>query len=455
MRYVPATKTDRTKMCERIGIQNPEELFKQIPENLQLKRLLNLPPALSEMELMRHMRAIADENETAVKCSSFLGGGSYRHYTPAFISQLLSRGEFLTAYTPYQPEVSQGILQALYEFQTYIALLSGMEVANASLYDGATAAAEAVLMAKRINKNGNVAVVSHALHPHYREVICNYMRDIGVQVRELPIGKESGKTLCNLELMKDAFCLVVGYPNYFGVIEDLASARIAADSVSALLVSVTTEPLSLALLKPPGEYGIDIFAGEGQSFGVPPSFGGPYLGLLAAKKEYVRQMPGRLVGAGKDAEDTDAYAIILSTREQHIRRGKATSNICTNETLCAIVATMFLSAHGKEGLKHLAMLNLEKTFRLKQKIALLSHFSLPYRGATFNEFVVRIKNGSSAKIFLESFYRDFRTLGGISLTEKYPEFSNDFLVCVTEQNSDEETDCFLQALTEVSKWKRL
>ncbi len=455
MRYIPATKDDRAKMCERIGIQNPEELFRQIPEHLRFHRPLNLPPALSEMDTVRHMRAIAEENEKAVNCPSFLGGGAYRHYTPAFMSQLLSRGEFLTAYTPYQPEVSQGILQALYEFQTYIAILSGMDIANASLYDGATAAAEAVLMARRINKKGSVAAVSHALHPHYREVICNYMRDIGIDVRELPIGQESGKTLFNLELMKDAFCLVVGYPNYFGVVEDLASARIAADSVGALLVSVTAEPLALALLKPPGECSVDIFAGEGQSFGIPLSFGGPYLGLLAAKGEYVRQMPGRLVGAGYDIEGKDGYSIVLSTREQHIRRGKATSNICTNETLCTIAAAMFLSAHGKEGLKNLAMLNLEKAFRLKQKIAALPNLSIPYSGRTFNEFVVRITNGSSAgsssKIFLESLYRDFRTLGGIALAEKYTEYPSDFLVCVTEENSDEETDCFLQVLTEVSK----
>lgn len=450
-RYIPLTETDRTEMCERIGIKNAQELFQQIPENLRLRELLNLPPALSEMELMRHMRAIAEENENAVNRPSFLGGGSYRHYTPAFISQILSRPEFRTAYTAYHGEAAQGTLQALYEFQTYISILSGMDAANASLYDGATATAEAVLMAKRINKKGSVAVVSRALHPHYREVIRTYLKDIGIEMRELPVGQESGKTLFNLELMKDAFCLVVGYPNYFGVVEDLACARIAADSAGALLVSVTAEPLALALLKPPGEYGVDIFAGEGQSFGIPPSFGGPYLGLLAVKEKDIRQMPGRLVGAGKDAEDKDAYAIILSTREQHIRRGAATSNICSNETLCAIAAAMFLSAYGKEGLKNLAMFNLEKAFRLKQKIALLSYFSIPYRGATFNEFVVRIKNGSSAKIFLESFYRDFRTLGGISLTEKYAEFPNDFLVCVTEQNSDEETDRFLQALTEVSK----
>jgi glycine dehydrogenase subunit 1 len=450
MRYIPATETDRREMCERVGIQNPEELFEQIPEHLRICRPLNLPQALSEMELMRHMRGIAEENTKAALCPSFLGGGVYRHYAPAFISQLVSRGEFLTAYTPYQSEVSQGILQALYEFQTYISILSGMDIANASLYDGATATAEAALMARRINqassKKGNVAVVSRALHPHYRGVLRTYMNDIGVEVRELPIGRETGQTLFNLELMKDAFCLVVGYPNYLGVVEDLASARAAADSAGALLVSVTTEPLALALLKPPGEYGVDIFAGEGQSFGIPPSFGGPCLGLFAAKEKYVREMPGRLIGAGRDIEGKDGFLVVLATREQHIRRGQATSNICTNETLCAISASMFLAVYGKEGLKNLALSNLEKTFRLKQKISALPNFFIPYGGDTFNEFAVRGRDGFSAKIFLELFYRDFRMLGGIALTEKYPEFPNDFLVCVTEQNSLEEIDHFSQAL---------
>lgn len=455
MRYIPATGTDRIEMCARIGIQNPEQLFEQIPESLRFSRPLNLPPVLSEMELMQHMRILAQENVNAAICPSFLGGGVYRHYTPAFISQLLSRGEFLTAYTSYQPEVSQGTLQALYEFESYIAILSGMEVANASLYDGATATAEAVLMARRITqtspKKGNVAVVSRALHPHYREVIRTYLKDIGITVRELPIGHESGKTLFNLDLMKDAFCLVVGYANYFGVVEDLSSARIAADSVGALLVSVTTEPLALALLKPPGEYGVDIFVGEGQSFGIPLSFGGPYLGLFAAKEEYLRQMPGRLVGAGHDIEGEDGYLIVLSTREQHIRRGKATSNICTNETLCAVSAAMFLSVYGKEGLKKLAMVNLKKAFRLKQKIATLPYLSVPYSGTTFNEFVVRIKDRYLSKSFLKRLHTLTGYLGGISLAEKYQEYPNDFVVSVTEMNPDEEIDDFIEALKEVLK----
>lgn len=460
-RYIPLTETDRTEMCERIGIKNPQELFEQIPKALRLSRPLDLPPALSEMELVRHMRVIAEENMRAVTCASFLGGGAYRHYTPAFISQLLSRPEFRTAYTAYHGEAAQGTLQALYEFQTYTSILSGMDVANSSLYDGATAAAEAVLMARRVNKNGKVAVVSRALHPHYREVIRTYLKDIGVGMRELPVGQEFGKTLFNFEMMKDAFCLVAGYPNYFGVVEDLASARIAADSVGALLISVTTEPLALALLKPPGEYGVDIFAGEGQSFGIPPSFGGPYLGLFGIrypewmkagkeKEKYLRQMPGRIIGAGKDFAGEDGYVIVLSTREQHIRRGAATSNICSNETLCAIAAAMFLSVYGKEGLKKLAMLNLEKAFRLKQKIAALPNLSIPYSGHTFNEFVVRAKTLSAKEILLK-LEQEHHILGGIDAGEKYPEYPNDFLVSVTEENSDEETECFLRALTEVSK----
>lgn len=460
-RYIPLTEIDRTEMCEHIGIKNPQELFEQIPKALRLSRSLNLPPSLSEMELMRQMRTIAEENINAVTRPSFLGGGAYRHYTPAFISQLLLRPEFRTAYTAYHGEAAQGTLQALHEFQTYIAILSGMDVANASLYDGATAAAEAVLMARRVNKKGNVAVVSHALHPHYREVIRTYLKDIGAEMREIPVGQESGKTLFNLEMMKDAFCLVVGYPNYFGVVEDLSSARIAANAAGALLVSVTTEPLALALLKPPGEYGVDIFAGEGQSFGIPPSFGGPYLGLFGIKypewmkeerekEKYLRQMPGRIVGAGKDLAGEDGYLIVLSTREQHIRRGAATSNICSNETLCAIAVAMFLSVYGKEGLKNLAMLNLEKAFRLKQKIAALPNLSIPYSGHTFNEFIVRAQTMPAKEILLK-LEEEHRILGGVDVGEKYPEYPNDFLVSVTEENSDEETECFLRALTEVLK----
>ena len=448
MRYIPITQKDREEMLKKIGVKNVGELFEQIPEEFRLKQPLNLPAPLSEMELMALMEKFAKEGEIAAGKTSFLGGAIYRHYVPATISALISREEFLTAYTPYQPEASQGTLQALYEFQTYIALLSGMDVANASLYDGATATAEAALMARRINKKGKIVYVSRALHPHYREVLKTYLRDVDVPIVELPFDAKTGRIVYDVKNMKDAICLIVGYPNYFGVLEHMRVARKVATKIGALLISVTTEALSLALLKPPGEFGVDIFVGEGQSFGLPPSFGGPLLGLIATKDANVRQLPGRLIGRGKDKNGQDAFVIVIATREQHIKREKATSNICTNEALCATIAGMYLTAYGKTGLANLAKQNAVKAFRFRKKLAEIPGVSVSFSGDTFNEFVIRTKFFGHE---LLTRLLDYDIFGGIALVENYSENMNDILVSVTEMNTDEDMDKFVHALTEVLK----
>lgn len=432
MRYIPNTKKDREKMLSAVGVKTIEELFAPVPENLRLKSALQLPPALSEMELAAHMEKIAKRNAFAASAPSFLGGGAYRHYIPAWIGEMISRGEFLTAYTPYQPEAAQGKLQAIYEFQTYITMLSGMDVANASMYDGATALAEAILLANRVNKK-SIAYLSSAINPKYREVVKTYLADAGIEMRELPFDEKTGTT--KYEGMTAAGSLSVGYPNYFGVVEDLKEARAAADKAGAMLISSTTEALALALLKPPGELGADIFTGEGQSFGLPVGFGGPYLGLLAVKEKHMRQMPGKIIGRGKDIEGKDAYLIVLATREQHIRREKATSNICSNEALCAMMAAMYLTAYGKE-LQKLANLNMKRAHLLKKSLLTLPGVSAPFSGATFNEFIVNFSReewGTAENILGK--LSVYGVLGGIPIGGKYPSLGNSILVSATEQNT--------------------
>lgn len=449
MRYIPLTPKDRDAMMEKIGIETIGELFEQIPEEFRLKKSLELPKPLTEMELAAVMEKFAEGGEAAAKKTSFLGGGINRHFIPAVIPALLSREEFLTAYTPYQPEASQGTLQALYEFQTYIALLSGMDAAVSSLYDGATATAEAALMARRINKKGKNVCVSRALHPHYREVLKTYLRDVEIPIVELPFDEKTGKTIFDAEQMEDALCLIVGYPNYFGVIEDLKEARGVASKVGSLLVSVTTEALSLALLKSPGEFGVDIFVGEGQSFGLPPSFGGPLLGLIATKDAYIRNLPGRIIGRGQDKNGKNAFLIVMATREQHIKRAKATSNICSNETLCAIAATMYLTLHGKRGLPRLAMKNAENALYFRYHLQHTHGISTPFSGEMFNEFVIRTKY--SGGYVLEQLQQR-GIYGGIALSKDYRHTNpNDILVSVTEMNSLEDMEKFFRAIKEILK----
>jgi glycine dehydrogenase subunit 1 len=386
------------------------------------------------------MAALAARNATPHDWRFFLGGGIYHHVIPSTVDAIISRSEFSTSYTPYQPEVSQGTLQAAYEFQTLICQLTAMEVANAGLYDGASAAAEAVLMARRIQRDGRHRVLlSRAIHPQYRSVIRTYLKNLeGVHIEEVPFS-ESGATDAEFlsgVMDEKVMCVVVGYPNFFGVIEDLGPLQSACARSGALLVTVTTEPLSLALVKPPGAWGADIAVGEGQSLGVPMSLGGPGFGFFACRQRFVRSMPGRLVGETVDTGGRRGFVLTLSTREQHIRREKATSNICTSQSLCTLAATVFMATLGKGGMRRLAETNgaraREARDRLVQEAALQPVFTGPF----FNEFVLNVK-GLAERL---SRCRAARIIPGIPLDRWYPELAEYLLVCVTEMNGQEEID---------------
>jgi glycine dehydrogenase subunit 1 len=445
MRYIPHTEADCRQMLDAIGVQSVEDLFADIPRSVRVKGNLRLPPALSEADLMRHLTGLAAKNADVGSHASFLGAGAYHHFAPAFVNHLLLRGEFLTAYTPYQPEISQGTLQGIYEYQTLVCQLTGMEVANASMYDGGSALAEAVLMAQRATGREEV-VVARTVHPEYRQVVRTYLAPLGIRIREVPYAQGGGT---DLKLLRAAVtdqtaCVAVQSPNFFGVVEDVAEAAAAAHAKGGLAVVAVAEPVSLGLLAPPGELGADIVVAEGQAFGNPISFGGPYLGFFATKERYIRSMPGRLVGQTEDRDGRVGYVLTLSTREQHIRREKATSNICTNEGLCALAATITMSALGKQGIREMALLNLRKAAYAKRRLAKAKGFALRFDGPTFNEFVVRSARRPVRQV-LQALARK-RILGGVALDRFYPELRDCFLVCVTEQNRREEIDGLVKAL---------
>ncbi len=429
MRYLPNSPIDREQMLEAAGHKSVDELFAQIPESLKLKGKLNLPGPLSEPEILAFFREAAGQSTR--EYVSLLGAGAYSHFRPVAVDSLLMRGEFFTAYTPYQAELAQGTLQAMFEFQTLIAQLTGMEVANASLYDGSTAATEAVLMAMRLTRRNRV-VVARTLHPEYREVISTYVRHQKTDLVELPwaaTGRLDMEALAKA-VNSETAAVVVQSPNFFGAVEQVAEIAEVAHAAGALLIVTINEPLSLALVRPPVE--ADIVCGEAQSFGVPVAYGGPYLGFLAAKEKFVRQMPGRLVGQTVDTESRRGFVLTLATREQHIRREKATSNICTNQSLCALAATIYLCLLGKQGLRTLAEQNLAKAHYAAQKLASVEGAALPFDAPFFNEFVVRAPR--SAEALLEEL-REEKILGGVSLERFYPELKSHLLVCVTETAS--------------------
>ncbi|PIQ99503.1 MAG: aminomethyl-transferring glycine dehydrogenase [Nitrospinae bacterium CG11_big_fil_rev_8_21_14_0_20_45_15] len=446
MSYVPHTENDIKEMLASIGVQNIDELFACIPEVLRLKRELNLPTVLSEADLTAHFDELEKRNMGA--SSVFLGAGAYRHYVPAIVSALALRGEFSTSYTPYQPEVSQGTLQAIFEFQTMFAMLTGMDVANASMYDGASALAEAVLMARRINKRKRV-LISQATHPEYRQVIQTYCPGDVIEWVEIPYDRESGQTDLNVlrEKMDNETCAVVlQSPNFFGTIEEYEGLDQDIKKCGALLIVNVVPALSMALLKSPGERGADIVCGEGQSLGLPVSYGGPYVGFFAVRKEYLRQMPGRLCGETRDREGRRAFALTLSTREQHIRREKATSNICTNQGLCALSVAIYMTAMGKQGLRDLAILNLRKADYLKNQLAKLEGYEIRFSSNTFNEFVLRCRGKAGdvrATLLTDGI------VAGLPLGEYYPELDDSLLLCVTELNSREEIDRLVDRLAAI------
>jgi glycine dehydrogenase subunit 1 len=444
MRYIPNTDQDRRQMLDAIGVGSVEELFADIPEALRLKRALKIPPALSEAELVKRMRAQAARNADADRYNSFLGAGNYNHFSPAIIGHLVLRGEFLTAYTPYQPEISQGTLQALFEYQSLVCQLTGMEVSNASMYEGASATAEAILMAHRITGRPDV-VMARAVHPEYRQVARTYASQLGLVFREAPF-TEAGVTdrsAIAQQLGPQAACLVVQYPNFFGGVEDLAPLAEAAHAVGALLIVCVAEPVALGLLRSPGECGADLVTGEGQGLGTGMNYGGPALGFLATRDQYVRHVPGRLVGQTIDREGRTGYVLTLATREQHIRREKATSNICTSESLIALMASIYLVSMGPQGLREVALQNLRKAAYAKERLGKAQGCAPRFSGPTFNEFVVRTKK--RPKALLTQLLKK-QIIGGLELGRFYPELADCLLLCVTEQKTREEIDALSAAL---------
>jgi glycine dehydrogenase subunit 1 len=434
MRYLPNSPAERAAMLEATGHKSLEELFAQIPDELKLRGRLHLPGPLSEPEILEFFRQAA--SESARDYVSLLGAGAYAHYRPVSIDALLARGEFFTAYTPYQAEIAQGTLQAMFEFQTLMTQLTGMEVSNASLYDGSTATTEAALMAMRITHRERV-VVARTAHPEYRQVLETYVRHQGVEVVEVGYSPSGQVDLSQLgaALRSQTAGVVIQSPNFFGPIEPTGEIAEIAHRHNSLLIVTTTEPLSLGIVKPPVD--ADIVCGEAQSFGLPVSLGGPFVGFLATREKYVRQMPGRLVGQTQDTEGRRGFVLTLATREQHIRREKATSNICTNQSLCALAATIYLCLLGKRGLRTLAEHNLAKTRYAAQQLRTVPGTARPFAAPHFNEFVVRVPGNVEG---LLAALREQKILGGLSLERFYPELANHLLVCVTETVSKEAID---------------
>jgi glycine dehydrogenase subunit 1 len=449
LRYIPNSPEERAEMLRSVGLNSPEELFDTIPADILLRDLLDTPSALSEPELIARFESLAARNSAAHR-PNFLGAGAYSHYQPTIVDSLISRSEFFTAYTPYQPEISQGTLQAIFEFQTLVCQLTGMDVANASMYDGSTSVAEAVLMAERVTRRRKV-VVSGALHPEYLHVADTYVAHAGIDLVRAGFDEQSGTTnFDELGVLDDqTAAIIVQSPNFFGCVEDLQTLAERAHKVGALLVVCVTESISLGLLREPGAAGADIVVAEGQSFGVPLSFGGPYLGLFATREKYARQLPGRLVGVATDKEGRRGFVLTLATREQHIRREKATSNICTNEGLIALMATIYLETLGRRGLQEVAMQCAQKAAYAARRIAEIEGFSLPYAETPrFNEFVVRAP--VAADELLRRLASERNITGGLALSRYFPERPNDILVCVTETNPRSEIDALVAGLTELT-----
>jgi glycine dehydrogenase subunit 1 len=445
MRFIPHTEADVAAMLHTIGASRMDDLVAHVPERLRASATINLERGRTEAEVVAELSALADQNRGACGFISFLGAGCYRHYVPAAVRALTARAEFATSYTPYQPEASQGTTQAIFEFQTLITQLTALEVANASMYDGASAAAEAVLMARRILPKRSVVAIARALWPDYRATIRTYLSaQKEVELIEAPFDPASGMTdLAALEKLAGdrLLCTVTGYPNVFGVIEPLSRIVELTHRAGAVAVAVTAEPLALGLLKAPGELGADIAVGEGQSFGLAPQFGGPGVGFMAGRMAHVRQMPGRLVGQTLDSNGRRAFCLTLAAREQHIRRERATSNICTNHSLCALAATVYLSIMGRRGLRELAARNVELSHEAAaalESAGIRRRFSAPF----FNEFVASVPDPAKAIAAAEK----RGILAGVALAPDYPELADGLLISVTEMNSRSDFGLLCSAL---------
>ena len=442
MRYIPNSPEERQEMLTAVGLASADELFRSIPTDVQLGRRLEITEPLAESEVIGAMESFAAKNTAATK-PSFLGAGVYSHFSPTIVDHLIQRSEFFTSYTPYQPEISQGTLQYIFEFQTLICQLTGMEVANASMYDGSTAMAEAYVMAQRVTRRDKI-IVADSVHPEYRAVARTYTQHGDAEIVSVGFD-ETGRVAPLAGLDDKTAAVVIQSPNFFGCVEDLAAIAEQAHAVGALLVVVVTEAISLGLLKPPGACGADIVVGEGQSFGVPMSFGGPHVGLFATREKFVRQMPGRLCGVAYDKNGNRGFVLTLSTREQHIRREKATSNICTNQGLIALAATIYMEAMGKKGLQEVAMQNAQKTAYAAKQIAGIGGFEIAFSAPKFNEFVVR--GPRAATEILEKLRSENGIIGGLALSKYYEGRDNEFLICVTETMSRESIDRLASALS--------
>ena len=446
MRYLPHTAQDRREMLAAIGVASVDDLYRDVPPAARLKDVVDLPLHQGELAVEREIAFLAAKNRPAGSMASFLGAGAYRHHVPSSVDHLIQRGEFLTSYTPYQPEVTQGTLQMLFEFQTQVALISGMDVANASMYDGATSAAEAVLMANRVTRRRK-AILSGGLHPHYREVIETYGHWTGFFTKAAAADVTGSEDLAGM-IDAETSCVVVQNPSVFGQIRDYAALAAAAQQAGALLVVVVTEAVSLGLLKSPGEMGADIFVGEGQSIGNALNFGGPYVGLFATRDKYVRQMPGRLTGETVDADGRRGWVLTLSTREQHIRREKATSNICTNSGLCALAFCIHLSLLGEDGFTRLAQLNHAHAVQLSEKLGGVKGVTM-VNDSFFNEFTIRLSRPAGPVV---DRLVDEGVLAGVPASRLWPDqpdLANYLIVAATETNTGAEMDLFTRALAEV------
>ncbi len=427
-------------MLKTIGVSRVEELFSDIDSKLILREPLDLPKALSELELVSYFSSLTQKNKH--NKASFLGAGCYNHFIPATVDAVISRSEFYTSYTPYQPEISQGNLQAIFEYQTMICELTGMDAANSSLYDGATALAEAALMCVRLTGKTEI-ILSKAVHPHYREVVDTYCGAADITLKEAEC--EQGITAPNKieSLINDnTACILVQTPNFFGLIENLEKLSKLAHSHQALCVTCVVEPTSLGLLKAPGDYDIDIVAGEGQSFGNAQNYGGPHLGIIACKQEYIRKLPGRLVGMTEDSQGKRGFVLTLQTREQHIRRESATSNICSNQALCALAAAVYLATIGPQGLHQVAKLNLERSHYMYNELLKLPGFKKVFDSPFYNEFIIKCPNSSSVQQKLAA----AGITGGLAIGSYYPELADCLLFCVTELNTKQQIDAALEVM---------
>ena len=438
MPFTYNTPQDQQEMLEVIGIGSLDELFDTIPEKLRLGRDLNIPPAMGEMELTAHMSSVAASNASTATKRCFLGGGSYDHFIPAVVDDIASRGEFYTAYTPYQAEVSQGNLQVMFEYQTLVAQLTGMDVANASLYDGGSAAAEAVLMCQTATQRYGRVVTAQSVHPEFRQILDTYLANLPTQVVtvETPLGTISPQALAAVVDDRTA-CVLIQQPNFFGALEETEQLVGIAHAAGALAV-VVADPISLGLLKRPGDYGADVVVAEGQALGSAMSYGGPYLGIMACRERFVRAMPGRIAGQTIDRRGRRCWVLTLQTREQHIRREKATSNICTNQGLLALRATVYLATMGPQGMRRIAELCLQKAHYAQEKLTLGDRLELAFGGPTFKEFVLRDKHNNVRQLLEDGLEAGF--FAGIPLARWYPQLADCLLVTVTERRTRSEID---------------